>query len=236
MRITQLYYMFGGRKDSFFYRKWQTYKMNRSIKSKRKLLQCLGNEALNAMSAACKEADVFYWLEFGTLLGAYREHGFITHDDDMDISMWAEDCTRDFENVLLKYGFQKKRAFYLYNEDTKTQLLTEIALSYKGLQLDIFFNFRKNDSKRVCYVYCEPENGEKLIVKEFVLPSFEETEMLEINQNFYMAPACPSNILKILYGEDYMTPKRNANATKSINSHINIFDINKLYGIRYMIG
>lgn len=236
MRITQLYYMFGGSKNSVIYRKWQIYKMNNSIKAKRKLLQSLGNEALNAMSAACKEANVIYWLEFGTLLGAYREHGFIPHDDDMDISMWAEDCTRDFENLLLKYGFQKKRAFYLYNEDTKERILTEIALSYKGLQLDIFFNFRKNDNKRVCYVYCEPEVGEKLIVKEFMLPNFKETEMLNINQYSYMAPIHPSDTLKILYGEDYMIPKRNANATKSKNNNINIYDINKFYGIRYMIG
>ena len=51
--------------------------------------------------------------------------------------MWAEDCSRDFENVLLKYGFYKKRAFYLVTVDSngkRTRKLTEIALDYDGLQ------------------------------------------------------------------------------------------------------
>lgn len=80
----------------------------KTVKRNRKLLQDKGICALDAMSAACKEAGVSFGMEFGTLLGAYRNQGFIPYDDDMDLTMWAEDCSRDFENVLLKYGFYKK--------------------------------------------------------------------------------------------------------------------------------
>lgn len=113
MRIQNLYYKLGGEKGGFLQTKWSGYIQKKTVKRNRKLLQDKGICALDAMSAACKEAGVSFGMEFGTLLGAYRNQGFIPYDDDMDLTMWAEDCSRDFENVLLKYGFYKKRAFYL---------------------------------------------------------------------------------------------------------------------------
>lgn len=235
MRITKLYYLLGGKKNSFLYRKWYNYHQKKQIKHKRELLQKLGNEALDAMKAACNEAKVPFWLEFGTLLGAYREHGFIPYDDDLDVGMWVDDCTRDFENLLLKYGFQKIRAFYLCNKVTNENKLTEIALNYKGLQIDIFFNDKININQRVCYVYCAPLVDGMFTVREFILPNFSEMETLNINNNTYMVPSNPSETLKMLYGNDFMTPREGANATKSINNHVRIHNINELYGLGYLI-
>ena len=151
MRIQNLYYKLGGEKGGFLQTKWSGYIQKKTVKRNRKLLQDKGICALDAMSAACKEAGVSFGMEFGTLLGAYRNQGFIPYDDDMDLTMWAEDCSRDFENVLLKYGFYKKRAFYLvtvYSNGKITRKLTEIALDYDGLQVDIFFSFRKTEITR----------------------------------------------------------------------------------------
>lgn len=75
------------------------------------MLQQIGLEALEAMDAACKEQGISFGLEFGTMLGAYRENGFIPFDDDIDLTMMASDCTREFENILMKYGFAKKEHF-----------------------------------------------------------------------------------------------------------------------------
>ncbi|MCS2664275.1 LicD family protein [Phocaeicola vulgatus] len=107
MRIQNLYYKLGG-KRRFPSNQVEWIYTKKTVKRNRKLLQDKGICALDAMSAACKEAGVSFGMEFGTLLGAYRNQGFIPYDDDMDLTMWAEDCSRDFENVLLKYGFYKK--------------------------------------------------------------------------------------------------------------------------------
>jgi hypothetical protein len=38
----------------------------------------------------CDKHNVGFWLSEGTALGAIRQGAFITHDDDVDISMWYE--------------------------------------------------------------------------------------------------------------------------------------------------
>lgn len=56
-----------------------------------RILQRSDVELLNIIDALCKKYQLRYWLDFGTLLGAVRHHGFIPWDDDMDIAMTRED-------------------------------------------------------------------------------------------------------------------------------------------------
>ena len=82
MNLKKLYYKIGGKKGTFIQRKWSEYVCTKIENKKRALLQQIGLEALEAMDAACKEQGISFGLEFGTMLGAYRENGFIPFDDD----------------------------------------------------------------------------------------------------------------------------------------------------------
>ncbi len=48
-------------------------------------------DILLAIDALCKQHNLAYWIDNGTLLGAVRHGGFIPWDDDMDIAMPADD-------------------------------------------------------------------------------------------------------------------------------------------------
>ncbi|MBM6774815.1 LicD family protein [Olsenella profusa] len=49
---------------------------------------------LEAFSSYCAEWGLSYFLDYGTLLGAVRHHGFIPWDDDVDVSMMRDDYER----------------------------------------------------------------------------------------------------------------------------------------------
>ena len=59
-----------------------------------RIMQKCDVELLKILDNICKRYSITYWLDFGTLLGAYRHKGFIPWDDDMDVSMLREDYNK----------------------------------------------------------------------------------------------------------------------------------------------
>ena len=61
-------------------------------------------EVLNEVDRICRQHDIQYFADWGTLLGTIRHKGFVPWDDDMDIIMKREDYTRFCQIVRQEQG------------------------------------------------------------------------------------------------------------------------------------
>ena len=71
-------------------------------------------EMLKFYDEICRKEHLTYYLAYGTLLGAVREHGFIEWDDDVDVWMPREDYDK-FNNTFSQY---QNRKYFLQNYKT----------------------------------------------------------------------------------------------------------------------
>lgn len=165
-------------------------------------------EILNIVySSELKKYDI--WLDFGTLLGYYRERDFINHDLDMDFGIIIPNYA-DFlvvEKELLDKGFQRTKEFYFDKN------LVELSYNYKGLNVD-FILYKKDSNKissdTIFYMTNALGNPTRYEVYHYELPFFNLQECNFKN----IVVKIPSNVeeyLSNLYGEDFRVPNTNYN-------------------------
>ncbi len=187
---------------------------NRAKRKASKLLLKYGKEALMNFSEVTKDYKVSYWMEFGSLLGAYRNSGFIKHDDDLDLAMYSSAVSAEFLNSLMQHGFTINNIFVTENYSE-----AQIPMKYKGLIVDIYlFNPKKDSNQSYCCIF-HPEasmNWESAL---------RENKFCVAEMNFKIdgviewpfedrVVSVPSNIeenLKSIYGDNFMTPDPNYN-------------------------
>lgn len=111
-------------------------------------------ELLIFLDKICKEYNLTYWLDGGTLLGAARHGGFIPWDDDTDVCMPREDArklkkimgNKVFENHIVLQNQSTDWNYLHCGWMTLRDLNTEYVqdsnfnrfLKYRGFQVDIF--------------------------------------------------------------------------------------------------
>lgn len=64
-----------------------------------RLLQLGCGKLLEEFNTLCKENDINYWINFGTLIGAIRHQGFIPWDDDTDLGIMRDDLNKLYNIV-----------------------------------------------------------------------------------------------------------------------------------------
>lgn len=121
-------------------------------------------EMLKFLDKICKENNLKYWLDSGTLLGAARHGEFIPWDDDTDVCMPKEDADKlkeimkdkIWDNHIILQNHETDPNYYhpswMTLRDTKSEYLIDEyyqnIIKYKGLQIDIFI-IEDNISKHV---------------------------------------------------------------------------------------
>ncbi|KGN82187.1 hypothetical protein HW49_03190 [Porphyromonadaceae bacterium COT-184 OH4590] len=183
-----------------------------SARKKSKSFHKYGLETLIQADKAFRLINVKMFLCFGTLLGAYREKNFIDHDCDLDVGVFANQRPDNLDEIMEKFGFRHKRQFYV----KQTGIITEDQYEYKGVQIDIFYYFEKDNGDVYCYGARRHEykewkeanrtDGFPSVLWRCPATTFSEQEFL--GHKFFM-PDNIKNWLTSLYGATYMTPIKN---------------------------
>ena len=178
-----------------------------------KVMDAYGLEALKIIYDIAKKHNVNIWFEYGSLLGAYRDKGFIPYDFDIDLSMYHEDYSLEFERSLFDAGFSIRRMFYMVkNLDSSNRMMTEITLCYHGLYIDVFFNFRDQTNMRKLFSYTgklgqEFANRNIYSAEPTIVPDAPKKEIDFMGIKFSI-PENANECLESIYGKSYMTPIR----------------------------
>lgn len=153
-----------------------------------------------------------YTLAFGSMLGAVREHGFISHDLDMDVAMWIEDYTPRLRKCLKEYGFK------LFHELTVDEGKSGREETYElnGVTIDIFYIYPAMDQYPYCCDFVGHEDVPAfsdsmkkygyIIARRLQLPWKKELQRVPFGDAMLPIPVNAHEILSFRYGEDYMTP------------------------------
>lgn len=158
-----------------------------------------GNEVLLKAKEALDEINVDFWLDFGTLLGAFRDGKLIGHDTDIDIAVMLEDYSPDIEKTLVAHGFKYERKISV----DEGNYALEQCFSYRNVKLDIFY-YSKAGNQCFCHLFPQDEN-KIFLVREIYTTYTGFKKMSFLGEEFLV----PSDIeLRLIetYGNDYKIP------------------------------
>ena len=211
-------------------RNWISAKLvSRREKKLTKLIRDKGLDALNAYYRVGLRVGTEFIPMFGTLLGAYRDHDFISFDTDIDMICNIHSLSNHMLDVLEQEGFMINKIFV--SSDLRG---AHLPMVYKGITCDIYFYYDEMSLRNMKHIYFPLPLNEKSWAYSFKLNIFRIKDIClhvdvgrmkcrfqseEIN-----IPINTDEILKLLYGGDYMLPKKNAHANPAMFETFNIVD------------
>lgn len=188
-----------------------------------------GEELLQAFSKALNENNIVFWLEFGSLLGYYRENDFIKHDCDLDFGAYLEDAKK-IRAALLAHGFE-----IIYEYMASDGGLEE-CYKYKHVTVDIFY-FRKDEKVFYCNSFTVMSKFSfwglitryKCKVKRVEIPNNGFVKTTYKNVEVYI----PEDVEKHLimhYGQYYMIPNPKFDYKKE-STNVKWYDYEDVQGV-----
>jgi hypothetical protein len=170
-----------------------------------------GLEALVQADKALRSVNSFVFMDFGTLLGAYRNKNFIPYDCDLDVGILAESVPENLSELLENYGFKHEKQFYV----KETEKIVEDVYSYKGIHIDFFVYYTAGEDM-YCYLasrhehktWQEANRTDGFPCRLAWVPATGFSEIEFLGHNFF-APDKTPQWLEDKYGTSYMTPIKN---------------------------
>lgn len=179
-----------------------------------RLMRREGLRMLSAAISAFDEIGIKAFLTYGVLLGAYREHNFISYDPDIDLGVLADDVPEDLHKKLSSFGFKLIKYGVLAGSE---QVIEETYL-YGKLHLDIFYYFKEgNDYYSIISRKHENKDWKEANVTDgfpcdrSYVPACDFTKQDFLGLQVYI-PTDADGWLRAIYSDSYMTPIKNWNA------------------------
>jgi hypothetical protein len=169
---------------------------------------------LEAADRVFTQMGVRAFLTYGALLGAYREHGFISYDPDIDLGVLETELPKDLHEQMDKAGFRLVRQNYIGS----TGKVVEETYEYHKLHLDIFVYTQEGDDlysviqrKHETKEWKDANATDGFPCDRSYVPlcDFERRNFLGLL--IYM-PKDIDGWLRAIYSDSYMTPIKNWSA------------------------
>lgn len=170
-----------------------------------------GLEMLSMADKAFNSMGVKAFLSFGTLLGAYRNKGFIAYDPDVDLGVLDANLPENMIEVMAKYGFHLHKQNFIQT----TGKVIEDTYIYKGIHLDVFHYFEENND---FYTLVAQLHETKDWKEANASDGFPCEKVSVIKTDFHRQPFLGIEVympikthewLVDMYSETYMTPIKN---------------------------
>jgi lipopolysaccharide cholinephosphotransferase len=101
--------------------------------------QIVANYILQRVKRICEKEGIQFFLDFGTLLGAVRHHGFIPWDDDVDLGIMRDDYYKLMDAVNSDPELEMHRYYRYTRPGVEAGYVTKIKLRYSELFfVDVF--------------------------------------------------------------------------------------------------
>lgn len=186
-----------------------------SARRQARLMKRHGLQMLSEVCIALEKSNIHPFLTFGVLLGSFREHGFISHDFDIDLGILAAEANELMHLNLEKAGFKLVKQNYL----AANKQVFEETYNYNGIRLDIFYYFEEGNKfftiierPHETKDWKEANKTDGFPCDKSLVPKcdFEKHNFLGVD---VLVPTDTDGWLRAIYSDSYMTPVKNFKAT-----------------------
>lgn len=156
-------------------------------------------EALEATADLLEKHNIKYWIDSGTLLGAYRQQGFIVYDHDIDIRCLPGQVTDENVSQLIKELWEIGYTLIMQNKGKRAQF---ICIHQNGTMLDLKFAYQDGN---LLWIYCwrSATGVEKPRVHCYPRKFFRHMGEIELYGRKYPTPAPVEEYIVAHYGKDW---------------------------------
>jgi len=161
-----------------------------------------GNEVLLKAKAALDEVGVMFWLDYGTLLGVYRDGKLISYDTDVDVGVFLKDYSPKIIEAFEKHGFQYERKIVV----DEGNYAMEQSFSFRKVKIDLFY-YKKEGDKLISHLF--PLDKNKNFVVREIYTSYSDFKQIEFLDQAFNIPKDTDLRLEETYGKEWKIPISN---------------------------